>query len=204
MPNSLWFLREIEPGTPERRTAVALLFRGELDISALECVADTLVARRAATFRSCDGEPGRRNIGSTKAWLTETRDLAGKQLPAWLESAAYEPFDRARWPLLRLHLYRRAADETVALVVAHHVIADFWSIIALVRELKMLYAEQQGGIPEPVAELTDCVRQYCWIGGSRVSADACMAADLDASPGGLRLDQGVLRSNPRRTSAVVR
>jgi Condensation domain len=178
-PRSPWFLREIEPGTPGHRTAVALLFRSELDISALECAADALVARRAATFRSSDREPGRRNIGSTRAWLTETRDLEHAQLPAWLESAAYEPFDRDRCPLLRLHLYRQAADETVALVVAHHVIADFWSIIALVRELKIMYAEQKGRIPEPVAELTDFVRQYCWIGGSRVSAQAGVAADSD-------------------------
>lgn len=184
---SPWFVREIEPGAPGHRTAVALLFRGELDVSALEDAAGLLVVRRAASFQCRDEEPGRRYIGSTSARLEETRGLDEAQLPAWLESAAHEPFDRARGPLLRLNLYRRAADETVVLVVAHRVIADFWSITALVRELEASYAERKGGISEPLTELTDFVRQYCWIGGSRVSAHASPAADSVASPGGLCL-----------------
>lgn len=176
--HSLWFLREIDPGTAGHRVAMALLFHGELDISALEYAAHVVVARRAASFQCCDEVPGSRNIGRCRAWLEEARDIDEEEFPMWLESSAHEPFDGTRGPL-RLHLYRRGADETVVLVVAHHVIADVWSIAALVRELEVLYGERK-------SDTAELVRQYCWIGGSRVSAPAPVAADPAAPPVCLR------------------
>jgi acyl-CoA synthetase (AMP-forming)/AMP-acid ligase II/aryl carrier-like protein len=184
----LWFLPEIEPGTAEHSIAIALRFRGELDVSALEHAVDALVARQAGgdpLFQAggdplfqAGGDPAVQRIaGLHRAWLRE-KDASGAdeaQLAEWLECAAREPFDLASGPLLRIHLYRGVMQETVLLVVTHHVIADFWSLKTFVRELEMLYAEQTGGVCAALPELTDFVRHYSWISGSRVSVHAALS-----------------------------
>lgn len=179
---SLWFLHEIEPGTAAHRIAVALRFRGELDMSALEYALDALVARHAScdtAFPSNDGEPVQRIAGRAREWLRENDapGLDDAQLTGWLKYAAREPFDLACGPLLRIHLYHRATEETVVLVVAHHFIADFWSMTTLVRELEMLYSEHTGGMSAPLPELTDLVRHYSWVSGSRESVHAVVSSD---------------------------
>jgi acyl-CoA synthetase (AMP-forming)/AMP-acid ligase II len=186
-----WFLQEIGPGTAEHRIAIAMCFRGRLAPSAFDRTLDALVAQWASALPSADGEPDQLIIGKTRAWLRENdaRDLDDAQFTKWLESAAREPFDLAHGPLLRIHLYRRTADETVALIVAHHFITDFWSMTTLVRELETLYSEQKGIFSAPLQELTEFVRHYRWIGGSRVSAYAAVCADSAACPDGCRLGQ---------------
>jgi Condensation domain len=166
---SLWFLREIAPGTEDHGIAIALRFRGELDIAALEYALDVLVTRQGAFSAA----------GGTRDWLDEhdAGDLGDAQLAERLERAAQDASDRAGGPLLRVLLYRRAQEETVVLVVAHHSIADFWSITAFVREFEKLYAEQTGGQCAPLPELTDFVRHYWWIGGSRVSTHAAPSSE---------------------------
>jgi hypothetical protein len=166
---SLWFLREIAPGTDEHSIAIALRFRGELDIAALEHALDVLMARQG-TFRAADG---------TREWLDEhdAGDLADAQLTELLENAAQDTPHPAEGRPLRVRLYRRASTETVVLVVAHHSIADFWSITTFVREFEELYAERTGGQSASLPELTDFVRHYWWIGGSRVSTHAALGSE---------------------------
>ncbi len=87
--------------------------------------------------------------------LTEI-DAAGLGEPAvgaLLEREAYRPFDLATGPLLRVALLRtgvRAGDRAgdVLLVAIHHIVADFWSMGVLARELGSLYAAETGG-PAP-------------------------------------------------------
>jgi acyl-CoA synthetase (AMP-forming)/AMP-acid ligase II len=198
---SVPFLHELEPGTAQHRVAAALCCRDELDVSALGHALDVLIARRAATFPSPDGEDGQRIIGRTGAWLQENdaRYVDDAQLTKWLKHSAHEPLDLASGQLARIQLYRRATDETIALVVAHHFIADFWSIGQLVRELGTLYGTQKGGIPAPLPELPDFVRHYSWVEGARASAYAILSADSVACPdcchpGG---DCDLLRESPR-------
>lgn len=176
---SVLSLHELAPGTAQHRVAATLRCRGELDASALGQALEALVARRAPGFPSPDSGPGRPVIGSIGSWLQENdaRDVDGAQLAKWLEHAAHEPLDLTSGQLAGIHLYRTATDETLALVVAHRFITDFWSMTILIRELETLYSGQKGGIPAPLPELTDFVRHYCWVSGARVSAYAAMGDD---------------------------
>ena len=183
---SLWLLHEGEPGSAGRSIAAALPLHGELDISALACALGALVARHAplrAAFPYADEEPVRPIAGRAREWLQEydARDLDDEQLAKWLEYAAHETFDRLLGPLLRIHLYRRSADQTVILVVAHQVIMDSWSMRTLVRELEMVYVEQTGGMPAPPSELAvtngGLARLYRWTSRSRRSAPASLSPD---------------------------
>jgi Condensation domain len=152
----LWFLHEGEPGSAAHSIAAALSLRGDLDISALERALD---AWAEGPFRSA--------VGESEEWLHQhdAGDLDDAQLIKRLEYAAHESFDHARGPLLRVHLYRRSAYETVILVLAHQIITDSWSMRTLVRELESLYFKQTGS--ESAAENADFVRFYRWGRGPR-------------------------------------
>lgn len=185
---SPWLLHESRPGSAEHSVAVALRMRGAPDISALEYAVDALVARLAPV------EPAHAQGGMTptqwiagakpREWLRESdaTDADDAHLAEYLEHAAREPFDLDRGPLLRIHLYRRAAQETILLVVTHHVVADAWSLTTFVRELELLYAEQTGGARAGLPELTDFVRHYSWISGSRVSVHTALSPQTAAVP----------------------
>jgi amino acid adenylation domain-containing protein/non-ribosomal peptide synthase protein (TIGR01720 family) len=69
-------------------------------------------------------------------------------LAGFLDDAGLHPFDLARPPLWRAHLALLAPQESVLLLVAHHVIADGWSMDLLRRDLVALYgAELAGAAP---------------------------------------------------------
>jgi acyl-CoA synthetase (AMP-forming)/AMP-acid ligase II len=201
---SVLSLCELEPGTGQHRVAATLRLRGELDAPALGHALEALVARRAPSFPPPDAEPGQRVTGSIRSWLQENdaRDADERQLAKWLEHAAHEPLEGASGQLAGIHLYRTATDETLALVVAHRSITDFWSMTILIRELETLYSEQKGGIPAPLPELADFVRHYYWVGGARVSAYAAISDDPIAHPDASVADGDCPRPrNPLRAQA---
>jgi hypothetical protein len=175
---SRWLLWETEPGTAAHGVAATARLSGEPDIPALKYTLRALVKRHAAlrmTFPPGTG-PAKRGTMLVKACLREYDgcELDDEQLPKWLEYAAKEPFDLARGPRLRIHVYRTASDETVILVVAHSYIVDVWSMTTLVRELETLYLERAGaGMPaasaEPAHRDKELVRLHRWVGGTRAS-----------------------------------
>ncbi|MBV8200260.1 MAG: amino acid adenylation domain-containing protein, partial [Acidobacteria bacterium] len=72
------------------------------------------------------------------------------------------PFDYERAPLLRVTLFRCAAEEHLLLFTIHHVAADWWSVSILFREVSLLYAAFRAGrpspLPPPVAQFQDFAR----------------------------------------------
>lgn len=178
--NSRWLLREVGACDAARCITATASFAGEPDIPALKHVLHGLSAWHAAlraTFPP-GGDPAERAAWLVEACVRESdaRDLDDERLAKWLEYAAHEPFDLARGPRLRIHVFRRAEQQTIILVVAHHFIADLWSMTTLVREFETLYAERAGYMPqerpEPQHGDQDLVRMYRWVGGTRVSVHA--------------------------------
>ncbi|HBL25669.1 MAG TPA: non-ribosomal peptide synthetase, partial [Acidobacteria bacterium] len=64
-----------------------------------------------------------------------------------LAEEAWRPFDLEKGPLVRATLWTGAPGGPVLLFVIHHVVADFWSLALLMRELPVLYREAAGGGP---------------------------------------------------------
>jgi Condensation domain/Phosphopantetheine attachment site len=170
---SLWFIRDIELAAGEHGTAIALRIRGELDAAFLDSAVDALVTRLAACGRVHvpDGIAPRQWIAGSapRAWLREidAGQASDAELADRLEQAAGEPVHDG--PLLRVHLYRRATLDPVLLVVTHPLIADFWSLSALIREFELLFANEAENAPAP-PNLAHVVRHYSWISGSRIPA----------------------------------
>ena len=161
---ALWFLQQMAPGSAAHTLAAAFRLTGALDPGALRRSFEALLARHPAlraTFTARDGEPvSVIRPGGSGAYLTsDAAGLDDEEFARLLADAVHRPFDLAAGPLVRLHLFRRADDEHVVLVTAHHIVTDFRSTTTLGLELAALYTEQAGGppagLPAAVAGVAD-------------------------------------------------
>jgi aryl carrier-like protein len=161
----MWFLQRVEPKNTAYTIAVAVRSADAVDGPALRRALDAVVARHSAlrtTFDVRDGEPVQivRPDGATSYEEHDASGFDDKTLTPWLTRATRQPFDLAAGPLLRLTVFRRA-DGDVLLLVAHHIVVDFQSLIVLARELGAYYTAFAAGrpltLPAPRADYGDFV-----------------------------------------------
>ena len=178
---ALWFLHRLAPeGGVHQGTyhiASAARVRPVLDSGALRRTLEGLVRRHPAlrtTFHELDGEP-RQRIHSEPRLDLMTADATAwseAELRRRLEEEAFRPFDLEKGPLLRAGLFRRSAGEDVVLLAVHHLVADFWSLTVILRELGALYGEETGGatadlLPPPGLYEQWVERQALELSGAR-------------------------------------
>jgi NRPS condensation-like uncharacterized protein len=153
----LWFLEQLEPGSPLYNIPAAVRLSGPLDAAALAQALQQLVDRHEAlrtTFASLEGRPVQ-VIAPAPSVPLPLEDLAGEADPeaAALERATAEaqrPFDLAEGPLLRAGLLRLGPEAHVLLLTLQHAIADDWSMGLLIRELAACYQAALTGRPAGV------------------------------------------------------
>ena len=157
----LWFLDQMQPGSPAYNMPVAVRLLGDLDAGALESTFGELVRRHPSLRTTFAVAPGGRpvqvihpahrvrppllDLSGLAALDEEVRRLAAEE--------ARRPFDLVRGPLLRTGLLRLSGPEHVALLTMHHIVSDGWSMGVLIRELGALYASRVAGKPSPLPEL---------------------------------------------------
>src|SRR5262249_22254881 len=127
----LWFLDQLEPGSPLYNVPAAVRLRGRLDVKALERSLDAVAARHEAMRARIvlvDGQPAKVFDGPAHIPLEpdDLRSLPREAADAQaLERAAREatvPFDLTHGPLLRGRLLAVADDEWLLVLTAHHVV----------------------------------------------------------------------------------
>ncbi|MCW5625025.1 MAG: amino acid adenylation domain-containing protein, partial [Burkholderiales bacterium] len=151
----LWFIDRLQPGQIAYNIPAALRIEGRLQVERLERSLNAVVARHEilrATFHEADGEPAQSITASVTLPLhPEALDAAPAQRAAAIEQAlrrlVAEPFDLARGPLLRCRLLRCGPDDHVLLLAVHHIVADYWSLRVLFREIAVLYAGDSAPLP---------------------------------------------------------
>ncbi len=148
---ALWFLERLAPGGAVNQIVATARVRGGLDPDALARALADLTRRHPAlrtTFAEAAGEPVQRlQSRLPPEWFVEdARGWSAERLEARLVAAAYRPFDLERGPLVRLGHFLRPQGEQVLLFAIHHLIADFWSLAVLVRELGELYRSRAAGM----------------------------------------------------------
>ena len=165
---ALWFLHQLAPESPAYNIASAVRLAADLDAEALRRAFVALASRHAAlrtTISTARGQPTQR------VHPHASLDLAAHDASGWseaelrerLDAAALRPFDLERGPLLRIELFGRGAREHVLLLVIHHLVADFWSLAVLLRELLAIYQAERAGtpaqLPPPQIEYAEFVRR---------------------------------------------
>ncbi|WP_027661233.1 amino acid adenylation domain-containing protein [Salinispora fenicalii] len=147
----IWFSEQLRPGTPLYSVPLAVRLTGPLDVDALRAALDAVTARHEAlrtVFRlGPDGEPVQQTAPAAPVALPVI-DVTEADLPQALRTAAEQPFDLERGPLLRACLHRIGAKQHVLLVTVHHIVLDGWSCGLLLADLARAYA---GELPAGVA-----------------------------------------------------
>ncbi len=154
----LWFLHQLDPASPVYHITLAVRLRGQLDVDALRSALTALVARHEALrtrFQDDGGALAAIVDPAPATWPTPITELSGDDAQAWVQTQAYLPFDLRAGPLFRSSLARVQSGDYVLLLVAHHIVADGWSMSVLTRDLSELYSEAVGAKPgQELAELT--------------------------------------------------
>jgi len=167
---ALWFLERLAVGSAAYHVAAAFRALGGLDETAFERALAALVARHPTlrtTFPADGGEPVRRVAarGAVDFAAVDAAEWSAAELQERLREAARAPFDLDAGPLLRVRVHRggAAGGEPVVLVAVHHLVADFWSLAVLARELGAFYRQETGGepasLPPPGAPYGEHVRR---------------------------------------------
>ncbi|WP_031040675.1 non-ribosomal peptide synthetase [Streptomyces sp. NRRL F-5650] len=160
----MWSLDKLVPDSPAYNVVLTFRLDGEVHPELLERAVNEIVRRHEAlrtTFPDEDGRPWQEIADELTVPLpvTDLSDLPGEaeqeaELARLTASEARHVFDLARGPLLRVRLYRLAADTYTFLLNTHHIVIDGWSINNLVRELLLLHRAYAAGEPSPLPEPT--------------------------------------------------
>ncbi|MEM9292769.1 MAG: amino acid adenylation domain-containing protein [Acidobacteriota bacterium] len=181
---ALYFLSRLAPDSAAYHIAVAAEVEsatGSLDGDRLRRALELLAQRHGAlrtTFAEGEGtqaagEPRRIVHPSLPPEVHGVRWEDPATLPQQLRRWACEPFDLARGPLLRAWWVElgpgaeearteetsAAQSAPVLLLVVHHLVADFWSLARMMRELGALYGSidstASAALPDPPAQSYD-------------------------------------------------
>ncbi|MEW5928741.1 MAG: non-ribosomal peptide synthase/polyketide synthase [Gemmatimonadota bacterium] len=180
----LWFMAQLDPGSPAYNMPYALRLRGALDAAALGRSLTEIVRRHESLrtrFPAVDGRPVQRvdPAGPVRPALVDLGGLPpeerGSTLRELAAAEALRPFDLAAGPLLRSTLARLDEEDHAVLLTLHHVVSDGWSTGVLVRELSELYAACSEGcepsLPElPVQYADYAAWQRAWLAGDVLEA----------------------------------
>ncbi len=176
----LWFVDQMQPGSPFYNIPVALSLAGRLSRPAFAAAVSEIVRRHEAlrtTFALAGSEPVQVIGPEAERFPLREIDLLGLGSALREEEArrlgraeGLLPFDLARGPLLRVSLLRLEEGLHQALFTLHHIVSDGWSTGVVTRELAALYAAYSAGrpspLPEPELQYADYARwQRGWLGG---------------------------------------
>ncbi|HEX8176350.1 MAG TPA: amino acid adenylation domain-containing protein, partial [Pyrinomonadaceae bacterium] len=173
----LWFIEQLQPGTPLYNVYIPLRLTGQLNISALSRTLTEIIRRHEVLrtrFAVIDGQPVQ-VIEPPSPFTLPLIDLSSVSLsrPLALQLVKAEaalPFDLERAPLLRATLLRLSETEHVLLFTMHHIISDAWSMALLVREVASLYTsflkDEASALPDlPIQYADYAVWQREWLSG---------------------------------------
>jgi amino acid adenylation domain-containing protein len=157
----LWFLDQLDPGSPAYNIPAAVRLTGRLDAAALAASLGEILRRHEAlrTRFATDAEGVIQEIEPARPRPLSQVDMRalpaaprGREIHRVAEAAGRRPFDLARGPLLRIFLVRAADDEHILALTLHHIVFDGWSLGVFARELAALYRAFVLGRPSPLPE----------------------------------------------------
>ncbi|HEY4565296.1 MAG TPA: amino acid adenylation domain-containing protein, partial [Thermoanaerobaculia bacterium] len=173
----LWFLDQLQPGSPVYNMPAAVRLRGRLDAGALRRALQVVIDRHESLRTTFAVRGGRavQVIAPRLALRMPVVDLTA--LPdsePRVEALAAEeracPFDLRAGPLFRATLLKSGEEDHAVLLTLHHIITDGWSMGVLVQEIAELYRAFVTGsapsLPELAIQYADfAVWQREWMSG---------------------------------------
>lgn len=158
-----WTLEELAPGNPALHMRACVRLTGEIHMDHLKKSFEYLVGRHETlrtTFERMEHELVQVISPSLPVHLpvTSMEDMSEADQPARLKEAihgeASAPFDLARGPLLRAHVFRLGPRDHVLVITTHHILVDGWSQSIIQRDLWTIYQALVDGREPSLAHLT--------------------------------------------------
>ena len=158
----LWFLEELEPGSPLYVESRGMRATGDLRLVVLEASLAEIIRRHQSlrtVFRATNDiaeqivlptKPVQLPVADLSQLHPEHHERLARRLAT---ESAYMPFDLVLGPLYRFSVLRKGNDEHLVCVNLHHITADGWSVGILVKELSRLYKDYLTGAASPLTEL---------------------------------------------------
>jgi amino acid adenylation domain-containing protein len=159
----LWFLDQLQDGTPEYNMLQVLRLRGDLNLNALKDAIDAIMERHEILrthFEEITGEPVQviRPHKSVNLPFDDLKSLSEEEKMRRVEAELHwqriTPFELKVGPVLRFRLMRLADEEHIFVRTIHHIASDGWSEGIFVRELVLLYDTFSEGRETPLLPLT--------------------------------------------------
>ncbi|MFD5895300.1 condensation domain-containing protein [Streptomyces sp. NPDC060366] len=138
----LWFMNRLEGASATYNVPVVLRLGGVPDRHALAAAVSDVVHRHEVlrtVFPAVDGEPYQRILDGPGPEPERVR-CAPDAVDALVDAFAHEPFDITAERPLRVRLFVTGPDESVLVLLLHHVATDGWSTGPLLRDLSTAYA----------------------------------------------------------------
>jgi amino acid adenylation domain-containing protein/non-ribosomal peptide synthase protein (TIGR01720 family) len=158
----LWFLDQLEPGSPFYNLQTAVALTGSFNFRVFEKSFNEIIRRHEilrTNFVTVEGRAAqvisaRRSLRLPLIDLSElNEDEQDREVQRLGTEDAQQPFDLSSGPLLRMSVLRLTPQEHVVLLTTHHIISDGWSLNLLVQEVATLCEVFKAGKPLPLAEL---------------------------------------------------
>ena len=144
----MWFLWQMEPGSPAYNVGGMARLRGVLDVGRFEAALQALILRHETlrtTFPSIDGVARQQVHAETglrmdwKNFSALTADAREQRVQQLADSEAHKPFDLETGPLLRACLVKTSEQEHYLVLTLHHIVTEGWAMDIFARELSALY-----------------------------------------------------------------
>ena len=165
----VWFLNQLDPGTPVYNIARTITLDGLLDIGALQATLAEIVRRHEVLrtgYEIFDDQPVQ-VIHDPRAFDLPIVDLTSvpteqqeSEVRRLSQEEARESLDLQNGAIFRARLFRLKAHKHVLLVSTHHVASDGWSLRLLIEELGVLYQVFSTGKASPLGELPTQYRNF--------------------------------------------
>ncbi|OQP45854.1 hypothetical protein A4H97_31925 [Niastella yeongjuensis] len=174
----IWVLSQLNGGRTAYHIIRSFYLKGSVIKEHLEKAFQTCIERHESlrtVFREVDGELRQvvlENMSFTLGYtdLSDMSDITG-YLKQEVVQCTNQPFDLEIGPLIRVQLYRLAAEEYALLFGVHHIVSDGWSIGVLVHELMYAYELFCKQERLHTAPLTIQYKDYCQWHTARIESD---------------------------------
>ncbi|GER90174.1 hypothetical protein KDW_43360 [Dictyobacter vulcani] len=161
---ALWYMYQLAPESSAYNTFFAMRITSEVDIAILRNSFQRIVDRHASLrtlYTTRDGKPVQVVLASIPVNLSiqEAAGLDIADLNNLLVNLSHQPFDLAHESALRVNLLTDTVQGNILLLTAHHIATDFWSMVVLMDEFRVLYkaalAGEEADLPPLALQYTD-------------------------------------------------
>ncbi|MCJ8271641.1 MAG: condensation domain-containing protein, partial [Psychrosphaera sp.] len=160
----LWFIDNLQGGSPEYNMPMSFEVKGQLDIALLTAVFTTIIERHQVLRTVYLDEQGQalqriqpmRDV-DFKIKVVDLSQLAGEALSAQVNQQVKvemsQPFNLTTDIMLRVSYVKKTPDSGVMIFNVHHIASDGWSMEVLIKEFFTLGQAYSQGQANPLTEL---------------------------------------------------